>query len=56
MVDVGVIFRHQMPPEDLRAAVTEAEEVGVSQLWLWAHCFAEGASAPRRPRSPGRMT
>jgi len=42
MVDIGVIFRPQMPPETLRAAVTEAEAVGVSQLWLWEDCFAEG--------------
>ncbi|MGB7447850.1 MAG: LLM class flavin-dependent oxidoreductase [Ornithinimicrobium sp.] len=42
MVDIGVIFRPQMPPEDLRVAVTEAEATGVSQLWLWEDCFAEG--------------
>ncbi|HKJ11842.1 MAG TPA: LLM class flavin-dependent oxidoreductase [Ornithinimicrobium sp.] len=42
MVDVGVIVRPQLPPEVLRAAVTEAEYAGVSQLWLWEDCFAEG--------------
>lgn len=39
---VGVIFRPQSQPEDLRAAVTAADAAGVDELWLWEDCFFEG--------------
>jgi alkanesulfonate monooxygenase SsuD/methylene tetrahydromethanopterin reductase-like flavin-dependent oxidoreductase (luciferase family) len=38
----GVVFRPQLPPEDLRAVVTHAEAAGVAELWLWEDCFLEG--------------
>jgi len=38
----GVVFRPQLPPEELRAAVEAAEAAGVDQLWLWEDCFLEG--------------
>ncbi|MFC7404967.1 LLM class flavin-dependent oxidoreductase [Georgenia alba] len=39
---IGVIFRPQSPPEDLRAAVEAADLAGVPELWLWEDCFSEG--------------
>jgi alkanesulfonate monooxygenase SsuD/methylene tetrahydromethanopterin reductase-like flavin-dependent oxidoreductase (luciferase family) len=39
---LGVTFRPQAPPEDLRAAVQAADRAGVAELWLWEDCFAEG--------------
>ncbi len=38
----GVVFRPQLPPEQLRAAVEAAEAAGVDELWLWEDCFLEG--------------
>ena len=38
----GVVFRPQLPPEDLRTVVTHAEAAGVAELWLWEDCFLEG--------------
>jgi alkanesulfonate monooxygenase SsuD/methylene tetrahydromethanopterin reductase-like flavin-dependent oxidoreductase (luciferase family) len=38
----GVVFRPQLPPERLRAAVEAAEAAGVEELWLWEDCFLEG--------------
>ena len=39
---LGVTFRPQSPPEDLRAAVQAADRAGIAELWLWEDCFAEG--------------
>ena len=39
---VGVVFRSQSPPEQLRDVVQAAESAGIGQLWLWEDCFAEG--------------
>jgi alkanesulfonate monooxygenase SsuD/methylene tetrahydromethanopterin reductase-like flavin-dependent oxidoreductase (luciferase family) len=39
---VGVIFRPQSPPEELRSVVEYAEEAGLAELWLWEDCFLEG--------------
>ena len=39
---VGVVFRPQSAPEELRAAVTAADAAGVDELWLWEDCFFEG--------------
>ena len=38
----GVVFRPQLPPEQLRAAVEAAEAAGIDELWLWEDCFLEG--------------
>lgn len=38
----GVVFRPQLPPEELRAAVEAAEAAGIEELWLWEDCFLEG--------------
>ncbi len=38
----GVVFRPQLPPEELRGAVEAAEAAGVEELWLWEDCFLEG--------------
>ena len=43
---VGVVFRPQQPPEQLREVVRLAEAAGVPELWLWEDCFLEaGVSA-----------
>jgi len=39
---VGVVFRPQSPPEELRAAALAAEAAGIDELWLWEDCFSEG--------------
>ncbi|WP_370948429.1 LLM class flavin-dependent oxidoreductase [Amycolatopsis sp. cg5] len=41
-VRVGVVFRPDSPPEDLRQTVRAADEAGVDELWLWEDCFREG--------------
>ena len=38
---LGVVFRPQFPPEQLRAVAETAEAVGLDQLWLWEDCFGE---------------
>jgi alkanesulfonate monooxygenase SsuD/methylene tetrahydromethanopterin reductase-like flavin-dependent oxidoreductase (luciferase family) len=38
----GVVFRPQLPPEELRPAVEAAEAAGIDELWLWEDCFLEG--------------
>lgn len=42
MVNVGVVFRPQQPPEQLEAVVRFADGAGVPELWLWEDCFLEG--------------
>ena len=39
---LGIVFRPQSPPEELRTAVELAERAGVDELWLWEDCFLEG--------------
>jgi alkanesulfonate monooxygenase SsuD/methylene tetrahydromethanopterin reductase-like flavin-dependent oxidoreductase (luciferase family) len=39
---LGIVFRPQSPPEDLRAVVELAESAGVDELWVWEDCFLEG--------------
>jgi alkanesulfonate monooxygenase SsuD/methylene tetrahydromethanopterin reductase-like flavin-dependent oxidoreductase (luciferase family) len=39
---VGVVFRPQLPPEQLRQYVAQAEEGQLDDLWLWEDCFLEG--------------
>ncbi|MDH2416271.1 LLM class flavin-dependent oxidoreductase [Nocardioides sp. CER19] len=41
-VTIGVTFRPQLPPEDLRGVVEAAEAAGTHELWLWEDCFLEG--------------
>ena len=41
-VRVGVVFRPQSPPEELRETVIAADEAGIDELWLWEDCFREG--------------
>lgn len=41
-VRVGVVFRPQSPPEELRETVQAADEAGIDELWLWEDCFLEG--------------
>lgn len=45
MVDLGVVFRPQREPADLRPAAVAADEAGVDELWLWEDCFDHGGVA-----------
>jgi alkanesulfonate monooxygenase SsuD/methylene tetrahydromethanopterin reductase-like flavin-dependent oxidoreductase (luciferase family) len=42
MPRVGVVFRPQLPPEQLRGFVQAAESAGLDDVWLWEDCFLEG--------------
>ena len=42
---LGVVFRPQLPPEQLRRAARAADETGLEQLWLWEDCFRESGIA-----------
>src|SRR3954454_14274219 len=39
---LGVVFRPELPPEELRGVVEACESAGVGELWLWEDCFLEG--------------
>jgi alkanesulfonate monooxygenase SsuD/methylene tetrahydromethanopterin reductase-like flavin-dependent oxidoreductase (luciferase family) len=39
---LGVVFRPQLAPEQLRPFVTLAEQAGLDDVWLWEDCFLEG--------------
>jgi alkanesulfonate monooxygenase SsuD/methylene tetrahydromethanopterin reductase-like flavin-dependent oxidoreductase (luciferase family) len=39
---VGVLFRPQFPPEQLRGFAAAAEAAGLDDVWLWEDCFLEG--------------
>ncbi|WP_034288702.1 LLM class flavin-dependent oxidoreductase [Amycolatopsis benzoatilytica] len=41
-VRVGVVFRPQSPPEELRETVLAADRAGIDELWLWEDCFRQG--------------
>ncbi|GAA5147795.1 LLM class flavin-dependent oxidoreductase [Nocardioides marinquilinus] len=46
MTSLGVVFRPQSPPEQLRAVVEAADAAAaagaVDELWFWEDCFLEG--------------
>jgi alkanesulfonate monooxygenase SsuD/methylene tetrahydromethanopterin reductase-like flavin-dependent oxidoreductase (luciferase family) len=42
MTAIGATFRPQNPPENLKAAVRLADELGLDELWLWEDCFLNG--------------
>lgn len=42
---IGVTFRPQCPPEELREVALAADAAGIAQLWLWEDCFCEGGLA-----------
>lgn len=45
MVQLGVIFPPDRPPEELRSVALAAEQSGLGELWLWEDCFAESGIA-----------
>ena len=45
MVNLGVIFPPDLPPERLREVAVAADQAGLAELWLWEDCFAESAIA-----------
>jgi alkanesulfonate monooxygenase SsuD/methylene tetrahydromethanopterin reductase-like flavin-dependent oxidoreductase (luciferase family) len=42
---LGIVFRPQSPPEQLRAAAQAADQAGLDELWMWEDCFDEGGIA-----------
>jgi alkanesulfonate monooxygenase SsuD/methylene tetrahydromethanopterin reductase-like flavin-dependent oxidoreductase (luciferase family) len=34
-----MVFRPQLPPEQLRSVAQAADEAGLAELWLWEDCF-----------------
>ncbi len=44
-LELGVVFRPQLPPERLRDVAQAAEAAGIAQLWLWEDSFFEGGIA-----------
>ena len=45
MTSLGVVFRPQVPPEQLRAVARAADEAGLEELWLWEDCFWQSGIA-----------
>jgi len=45
MVNLGVIFPPELPPERLKEVALAAEESELHELWLWEDCFAESGIA-----------
>ena len=45
MVNLGVIFPPELPPERLKEVALAAEESELDELWLWEDCFAESGIA-----------
>jgi alkanesulfonate monooxygenase SsuD/methylene tetrahydromethanopterin reductase-like flavin-dependent oxidoreductase (luciferase family) len=45
MTTLGAVFRPHVPPEQLRAVATAADEAGLEELWLWEDCFWESGVA-----------
>jgi alkanesulfonate monooxygenase SsuD/methylene tetrahydromethanopterin reductase-like flavin-dependent oxidoreductase (luciferase family) len=45
MVNLGVIFPPDQPPERLREVALAADQAGLAELWLWEDCFAESGIA-----------
>lgn len=45
MVNLGVIFPPDLPPEQLKSVALAADGAGVDELWLWEDCFAESGIA-----------
>jgi alkanesulfonate monooxygenase SsuD/methylene tetrahydromethanopterin reductase-like flavin-dependent oxidoreductase (luciferase family) len=39
---IGIVFRPQLPPEQLQPFVMAAQERGLDDVWLWEDCFLEG--------------
>ncbi|MEQ3551929.1 LLM class flavin-dependent oxidoreductase [Pseudonocardia nematodicida] len=44
-MEIGIVFRPGLPPEQLPAVARDAEAAGVDQLWLWEDCFLHGGTA-----------
>lgn len=42
---LGVVFRPQYAPEQLRAVAEAADAAGVDEMWLWEDCFDESGIA-----------
>ena len=42
MMDLGVVIRPTLQPEELLDQARAVEAAGVAELWLWEDCFLEG--------------
>jgi alkanesulfonate monooxygenase SsuD/methylene tetrahydromethanopterin reductase-like flavin-dependent oxidoreductase (luciferase family) len=45
MTKLGIVFRPQVAPEQLRAVAEAADDAGLDELWLWEDCFDHGGIA-----------
>jgi alkanesulfonate monooxygenase SsuD/methylene tetrahydromethanopterin reductase-like flavin-dependent oxidoreductase (luciferase family) len=45
MTRLGIVFRPQVAPEQLRAVAEAADDSGLDELWLWEDCFDHGGIA-----------
>jgi 5,10-methylenetetrahydromethanopterin reductase len=44
-MDIGIVVRPELEPEDLAAHARRAEAAGFAELWLWEDCFLAGGIA-----------
>ena len=44
-MDFGIVFRPELPPEELPGVARDVEAAGLDQLWLWEDCFLHGGTA-----------
>ena len=44
-MDLGLVIRPELPPEDLVGHVRAAEAAGFAEVWLWEDCFKGGGIA-----------
>ncbi|MBO4239821.1 LLM class flavin-dependent oxidoreductase [Pseudonocardia alni] len=44
-MDIGIVFRPELPPEELPGVARDVEAAGLDQLWLWEDCFLHGGTA-----------
>jgi alkanesulfonate monooxygenase SsuD/methylene tetrahydromethanopterin reductase-like flavin-dependent oxidoreductase (luciferase family) len=44
-MDLGLVVRPELPPEDLVRHVRAAEAAGFAEVWLWEDCFKGGGVA-----------
>jgi alkanesulfonate monooxygenase SsuD/methylene tetrahydromethanopterin reductase-like flavin-dependent oxidoreductase (luciferase family) len=45
VTSLGVVFRPQFPPEQMREIAPVLDESGIDEVWLWEDCFSESGIA-----------
>lgn len=46
MIQLGLTFPPDQPPERLQQVALATEQAGIPELWLWEDCFSESGMAP----------